>query len=150
MAPREAEMVSEWTGLSRKWSVKRFEWSWRLNTALYKNLPLLFMYKKWVIMRCRTQAHDLSHHYHISPRKPVHHGNFSGKHSAMMLPVQTKCAHKCVPRSKAGIHSYSRMNWSNSNGRFKSAFYVWLFGCLLLQYYMVLINTYLITWYYMY
>ena len=41
MLPGEAELVSEWTGLSgRAKSVKHFERSNGLETALYKNIPL--------------------------------------------------------------------------------------------------------------
>ena len=43
MLPREAELVSEWTCLLSRWSdwsVKRFEQSNELDTALYKNRPL--------------------------------------------------------------------------------------------------------------
>ena len=40
MFPREAELVSEWTGLSgRAKSGKRFERFNGLDTALYKNIP---------------------------------------------------------------------------------------------------------------
>ena len=43
MLPGEAELVSEWTGLSeRAKSVKRFERSNGLDTALYKNYLYLF------------------------------------------------------------------------------------------------------------
>ena len=43
MLPGEAELVSEWTGLSGKAkSVKRFEQSNGLDTALYKKLPSPF------------------------------------------------------------------------------------------------------------
>ena len=49
MLPGEAELVSEWTGLwGRAKSVKRFERSNGLDTALYKNyllLPLLTLVK---------------------------------------------------------------------------------------------------------
>ena len=42
MLPREAELVSEWTGevCQGEWSVKRFHCSDRLDTALYKIVPL--------------------------------------------------------------------------------------------------------------
>ena len=47
MLPGEAELVSEWTGLSeRAKSVKRFERSNGLDTALYKNIPLWSPYPK--------------------------------------------------------------------------------------------------------
>ena len=46
MLPREAEMVFEWTGLSRKQSVKRFGQSWGSDTVLYKNLPYLHKKKE--------------------------------------------------------------------------------------------------------
>ena len=39
MILKEAKMVSEWTGLEKE--VTRFERSWRLDTALYMNLPFL-------------------------------------------------------------------------------------------------------------
>ena len=42
MLPGEAQVVSEWTGLpGRATSVKRFERSNRLDTALYKNYIFL-------------------------------------------------------------------------------------------------------------
>ena len=45
MLPGEAKLVSEWTGLSgRAKSVKRFERSNGLDTALYKNYLYLFFY----------------------------------------------------------------------------------------------------------
>ena len=50
MLPREAELVSEWTGLPGKAkSVKRLEWSNGLDTALYKNYLYLF-YKEGIRM----------------------------------------------------------------------------------------------------
>ena len=57
MFPREAEMVSEWTGLSGKSSVKCFERSWGLHIVLYKNFPLLFIisYYTWH-QRCRWKS----------------------------------------------------------------------------------------------
>ena len=39
MLPREAELVSEWTGLAGEESVKRFERSNGVDTALYKTIP---------------------------------------------------------------------------------------------------------------
>ena len=45
MLPGEAELVSEWTGLpGRAKSVKRFERSNGLDTALYKNYLYLYLY----------------------------------------------------------------------------------------------------------
>ena len=45
MLPGEAELVSEWTGLSaRAKSFKRFERSNGLDTALYKNYLYLYLY----------------------------------------------------------------------------------------------------------
>ena len=41
MLPREVVMVSEWTDLPRKYSVKRFEQSRREDTAIYKNIPFI-------------------------------------------------------------------------------------------------------------
>ena len=41
MLPREAELVSEWTGLPGEESVKRLERSNGLDSALYKNTPFL-------------------------------------------------------------------------------------------------------------
>ena len=48
MLPGEAELVSEWTGLSGEAkSVKRFERSKGLDTALYKNYLYLFFNIEW-------------------------------------------------------------------------------------------------------
>ena len=53
MLPGEAELVSEWTGLSGKAkSVKRFEQSNGLDTALYKNY--LFFYLLQTDNRARS------------------------------------------------------------------------------------------------
>ena len=38
MLPRETEMVFDWTGMQGSKVQKRFEQSWGLDTALYKNL----------------------------------------------------------------------------------------------------------------
>ena len=66
MLPGEAELVSEWTGLSGKAkSVKRFERSNGLDTALYKNIPLPFTFTIG-----RYEGHrfvSLWHHFAISP-----------------------------------------------------------------------------------
>ena len=44
MLPVEAELVSEWPGMpGREKSVKRFERSNWLDTALYKNIPFLII-----------------------------------------------------------------------------------------------------------
>ena len=40
MLPREAELVSERTGLPRGWSIKHFQWSNGLDIAQYKNTPV--------------------------------------------------------------------------------------------------------------
>ena len=58
MLPGEVELVSEWTGISgRSKSVKRFQWSNGLDTALYKNIPFydillwlqtVFIHQKWM------------------------------------------------------------------------------------------------------
>ena len=44
MLPRQAELVSERTGLPGEESVKRFERSNGLDTALYKAIPLPYLY----------------------------------------------------------------------------------------------------------
>ena len=62
MLPGEAELVSEWTGLSgRAKSVKRFERSNGLDTALYKNIQQFwYMHMRHYIIKmisanCNTQ-----------------------------------------------------------------------------------------------
>ena len=62
MLPREAELVLEWTGLPGEESVKRFERSNGLDTALYKTIPLplpLYVF--------RRDVNHLYSHYHIGP-----------------------------------------------------------------------------------
>ena len=52
MLPGEAELVSEWTGLPGKAkSVKRFERSNGLDTALYKNYLYLLTFAQEVDMK---------------------------------------------------------------------------------------------------
>ena len=51
MLPREAELVPEWTGLPRGWSVKRFERPNGLDTALYKNIPFIYYLPALVVWR---------------------------------------------------------------------------------------------------
>ena len=54
MLPGEAELVSEWTGLSgRAKSVKRFERFNGLDTALYKNYLYLFYFFLVCLTRCQ-------------------------------------------------------------------------------------------------
>ena len=65
MLPREAELVSERTGLSgRAKSVKRFERSNGLDTALYKNIPLPLCHSvvtQWyIIPSCLGNTHNTS------------------------------------------------------------------------------------------
>ena len=56
MLPGEAELVSEWTGLpGEAKSVKRFERSNGLDTALYKNY--LFFLDKFGCLSCWVQVH---------------------------------------------------------------------------------------------
>ena len=69
MLPGEAELVSEWTGLSgRAKSVKCFERSNGLDTALYKNyLYLLYLstdqWKRKTASQCNCTETDRSHHF---------------------------------------------------------------------------------------
>ena len=57
MLPGEAELVSEWTGLpGEAKSVKRFERSNRLDTALYKNyLYLFYLYSVMTVQLSQTR-----------------------------------------------------------------------------------------------
>ena len=53
--PGEAELVSEWTGLSgRAYSVKRFERSNGPDIALYKNYLYYLFYKDMVVLESES------------------------------------------------------------------------------------------------
>ena len=66
MLPGEAELVSEWTGLpGEAKSVKRFEWSNGLDTALYKNY--LYRYLSWTPHSSIEKDNSLNHSC-VSPK----------------------------------------------------------------------------------
>ena len=62
MLPGEAELVSEWTCLPGMWSVKRFERSNRLDTALYKKTTFTveFYFQLVSLIRLESECPSLS------------------------------------------------------------------------------------------
>ena len=70
MLPREAELVSEWTGLPREANgVKRFEQSNRLATALYKNYLYLYIMYNYVLSQLSVKFITVFYFRYLSGKK---------------------------------------------------------------------------------
>ena len=97
MLPGEAELVSEWTGLpGEAKSVKRFERSNGLDTALYKNYRYLFLSFRPLFFYFLVYGFPGSKNRSVGKKKKISKG-----------PIMSSCRKK-LP---VGLHGNSNKKW---------------------------------------
>ena len=109
MLPGEAELVSEWTGLPGKAkSVKRFERSNGLDTALYKNYIYLFISNTISTFRQASQGDQQSGQQvhrpgnsRAGPRGPLHRRGPHARHRVLHVSTPR-------PRIVSSAHRHIR------------------------------------------